>query len=99
MTQTMTIKRSKMQSEDNHKDECMDEDENENENEDKQKDESKDEKDLPPLRVVAPHPATSTWVSIPPKLPLIRNIWFASHFVGLKLSNLVDILKVGATAD
>ena len=51
------------------------EDKESDENKDKAKEEDKDKKDLPPLRVVAPQPATSTRVSVPPKLPLIISIW------------------------
>ena len=51
-----------------------DKDEDKDENKDKAKEEDKDKKDLPPLRVVAPQPATSTRVSVPPKLPLIISI-------------------------
>lgn len=51
------------------------EDKEYDENKDKAKEEDKGKKDLPPLRVVAPQPATSTRVSVPPKLPLIISIW------------------------
>ena len=58
------------------KDKCTGKDEIEDKKGEDKNEKVEDEKYLPPLRVVAPHPATSTRVSIPPKLPLIINICF-----------------------
>ena len=60
---------------DKNMDKAYDENKDEDKDEDKDGGKNKGKKDLPPLRVVAPQPATSTRVSVPPKLPLIISIW------------------------